>query len=935
VAVTSPAPPGADIELLERELEHATIDSLLQRARSGRGGRLVLDGPAGIGKTALLTATCARAADSGWRVFAAEATEVASQLAFGVARALLGAEWPTESAVRPDGSGDRDGRSDLLQRAVRTVLELAGSQRLLLAVDDVQWADGASLRWLAALAQRLGTVPIALVVAVRSGEDRDRPPALAEVLDDHRALVVRPAPLSEAAAAQLLAGRLGRRPTPELAAVCYADCAGNPFLLRTLADGLRQAGVLTDDPEPEPERLREIGSRALARTVAGRLARMDATARALIEGVAVAGDVGAPRELAAMIGLDPGRAEDAARRLADADLLRSSMTTELSHPLVREAILGQLGSERREALRRTVGESLVAVGRLEEGAARLADLRPAADPAIVEALAAAAGEATARGAPDVASALLRRALEEPPTTDRRGELLEALGLSLLSLGDDAAIPVLEQALTGSPAGDREAALTQALGLALEHANRAREATELFERAASRLRPADPAAAELLEAHALHSMYHDPALHARRERRLAELGDDPGVSPLAHRMRLAEQAVSSLTRPGPAQATIALAERALAGGWLLSSAVECHATATLALAYAGRPREARVHLHELIERARRSGHVAVLALALGLQGETRRLEGDVIAVETDVRTAIELTSGDGIGPPFMIGSLLASLLEQDEVEIAEAELRRAGLTGTLPEAMPSSSLLLVRGRVRIASGALRLGLDDLLLAGEHAERHGMHDPGSVPWRAAAAEALLALGEHEQARVLADEQLELARRMGAVHAVGAALRVHGVVLGGAAGRGELAEAAAMLERSFARLELAHALLDQGASLTAVDASEARRVLIRATALAEELGARAVARRGGQLLVAAGGRPRRAARRGIRGLTPAERRVARLASEGLTNRAIAETLVVTEKTIESHLASAYGKLAISGRGELAAALAAGADGSSANRG
>src|SRR6202012_5134370 len=106
---------------------------------------------------------------------------------------------------------------------------------------------------------------------------------------------------------------------------------------------LRQAGISPDPPAPE--RLREIGSRALARNVAGRLARMDATARALIEGVAVAGDVGHPRELAAMIGLDPGRAEDAAQRLAEADLLRSAAATELGHPLVREAILGELGSQ--------------------------------------------------------------------------------------------------------------------------------------------------------------------------------------------------------------------------------------------------------------------------------------------------------------------------------------------------------------------------------------------------------------------------------------------------------------------------------------------------------------------------------------------------------------------------------------------------------------
>ena len=266
-AVTPPATATEPVDLLERELEHATIESLLARVRSGRGGRLVLEGPAGIGKTALLSATCARAAEDGWRVFTAEATEVASQLAFGVARALLGVHWPAEADPRVDAPGDSDGRSDLLQRAVRTVLELAGSQRVLLAVDDVQWADGASLRWLATLSERLGTAPIALVVAVRSGEDRDGPPALADVLDDHRALVVRPAPLSEAAATRLLAGRLELEPTPQLArpatptAPATRSCCG-PSRTRC-ARRARRLDL------PDAERLREMGSRALGATSQG------------------------------------------------------------------------------------------------------------------------------------------------------------------------------------------------------------------------------------------------------------------------------------------------------------------------------------------------------------------------------------------------------------------------------------------------------------------------------------------------------------------------------------------------------------------------------------------------------------------------------------------------------------------------------------------
>ena len=131
----------------------------------------------------------------------------------------------------------------------------------------------------------------------------------------------------------------------------------------------------------------------------------------------------------------------------------------------------------------------------------------------------------------------------------------------------------------------------------------------------------------------------------------------------------------------------------------------------------------------------------------------------------------------------------------------------------------------------------------------------------------------------------------------------------------------EAAALASRSPARLEHAKALAALGGALRAARRpSEARDPLRRALELADALGADALAARVRQELYAAGGGPRTTALRGVDALTPSERRVAERAAAGQTNRAIAEALFVTPKTVELHLRNAYRKLGARNRHDLA---------------
>jgi DNA-binding CsgD family transcriptional regulator len=222
------------------------------------------------------------------------------------------------------------------------------------------------------------------------------------------------------------------------------------------------------------------------------------------------------------------------------------------------------------------------------------------------------------------------------------------------------------------------------------------------------------------------------------------------------------------------------------------------------------------------------------------------------------------------------------------------------------------------------GDLAGGVAELLDEGKHHESVGHRNPAFIAWRSSAALALLQLGEQDEARSLAREELELARIWGAPRALGAALRAAGLVEGGEHGLALLEEAVQVLSGSPAKLEHAKARTELGAALRRANRrAEAREHLRQAVELATICGAAPVAARAESELLATGARPRRIALSGVASLTPSERRVAQMAAEGPTNREIAQALFVTQRTVEVHLTSIYRKLRISSRSQLAAAL------------
>jgi ATP/maltotriose-dependent transcriptional regulator MalT len=305
--------------------------------------------------------------------------------------------------------------------------------------------------------------------------------------------------------------------------------------------------------------------------------------------------------------------------------------------------------------------------------------------------------------------------------------------------------------------------------------------------------------------------------------------------------------------------------------------------------------------------------AGVALRLGLLAEA----------EADARTSLEAVDEEGIHVArFWATAYLAdAALERGQVAEAAALLEPLPISEHPAGAYYLHAARETRARLRLAQGHVAAAVQDLLALGRDMQAIGVVNPSVTPWRSLAATALMQAGEEERARALVDEEVALARRWGAPRALGIALRVQGLAAGDLS---LLAEATAVLEDSPARLEHARALTDLGAALRRAGRRvDAREPLRTALELAQGCGAAALAETARTELVASGAKPRRQALSGSDSLTPSERRVAMLAAEGLTNRDIAQRLFVTPKTVEVHLSSAYRKLGIGSRTQLATAL------------
>jgi ATP/maltotriose-dependent transcriptional regulator MalT len=325
-------------------------------------------------------------------------------------------------------------------------------------------------------------------------------------------------------------------------------------------------------------------------------------------------------------------------------------------------------------------------------------------------------------------------------------------------------------------------------------------------------------------------------------------------------------------------------------------------------------------------ARGRGDILTTLSTLTWRGFCALQRGELQNAESDVREGLELGDRTGFPPavPYTAAFLVEVLLERGELAEAAAMLEARGLCEPVPESVHWTFFLAARGRLRLAERRPEQALEDFQAAADTANALDVHNPAYSPWRSDSALALLALDDPKQARALAAEELELARRWAEPRALGISLRVLALTEEGAHQERRLREAVDVLSRSLARLEHAKALVDLGAALRRANKrSEAREILRHGVELAHRAAAPPLAERGNEELAATGARPRKLLQTGPESLTASERRVARLAAEEMSNKEIAQALFVTVKTVEVHLSNVYRKLDVASRRQLAIAL------------
>jgi ATP/maltotriose-dependent transcriptional regulator MalT len=622
--------------------------------------------------------------------------------------------------------------------------------------------------------------------------------------------------------------------------------------------------------------------------------------------------------------------------LADAGILEPGRPLTFIHPIVLSGLYSELSSaERAQGHReaaRLLGEQ---PGSEERIAQHLLASEPAADEWSVDRLLDAARTATRTAAPESAAHYLRRALAEPPRQDQRSSILLALGIAEARAGLPDWRSHLEDAV--ECATDEAARVDAAivLGVALSRAQRPADAVDVLDRAEATLDPADEERRVLIDAVAagVELVNAVPASAAAGRRRAARERAETDESPPPELLAVAAFIATVTNEPAASGAQLAL--RALGAGrellarvprrpWI--SEASWFAQTGVALLAAERRDELRPLLDESIAQARASGDSGTLAIGLALRGWLAFRLGDLTAAEVDTSTAL---AAPELRAPTLFrvlngGVLAGALLEQGELDTAEEVL--APLEGQVEsDSLTAAVLRLARGRLRLAHGRIDEGLADFLGVGRLATRAGVTCPGFLSWRSEAALAHLALAEHEPARRLAEEELELAETYGAPRALGIAQRAAGLVAGGDRGVSLLRDAVGAFERADARLERARALADLGAMLRRRNRqTEARDLLRDALDTAHRMGARPLAGRAETELRGSGGRPRRIVLSGLDSLTAGERRIAELAGRGLSNREIAQTLFVTNRTVEGHLTNVYRKLRVDSRTKLQAALA-----------
>ncbi|MEW2293808.1 AAA family ATPase [Streptomyces sp. NPDC006743] len=909
--------------------------SAAAREQLGRGGSVLLHGPAGIGKSTVLRALAAEYAPAARTVLRCSATESESHLPFLALADLFGLVLPEvagelpaaqrtalESALtgRGESTLQRDGLA-LRLAVLSTLRALAARGPVLIVADDLQWLDPASAELLGFAARRLGGTPVRMLCAVRT-EDEDygrhlRSPALGGARAGGLpcppdTLSVRLGPLSRAQVSALLDHRghtgLPRSTVREI----HRTSGGNPLFALELGRALAEspARPRPGEPLPVPTSLRAL--------VLSRLEMLSEEARRTLL-VASAGARPTPALLHAA-GRENAEAECAqAARLGLLATEPEGPAVRFAHPLISAALYAEAPAGERRAAHAALS---TAASDPIERARHLALSTTGTDPGVAARLAGAAALARDRGAPSVAASLGLLAARHTPADGEPGP-------------DERRLLAAEDAITAGEVDLARDIARDVLTRATVPAQRVRAWMVVIEAAGQALGEVDAVFPQ-----ALADAGDDPGLLALVHYQLAWRGlvveGDFGVAreEAAHAAELAARggdrrtelmalafraSTETLMGHPDAPSTIGRAMKEPQDPY-----VACHHNGVGAARYrwllmSDRLTEARATITALLREVRRRGMVESEVHFLRLLAETELRAGHCGRALDLARESLRLARDTGIGEGA--SAMLACFAEASGGDTGRA-LALAGEAVRLAEEdgdqMYLSRALAALGYAQFVSGDAQAAVATLRRVRELETGLGITDPARGRWHGDLAEALVLVGEPGEAQQVVDTAREHALRLGRESVLAVLDRAEALVV---AARGDTEAAAVRLASAQDRLAgLGNGLEEARAAFalarlraprpdpTSFD--EAARLFRRCRALPwlRRVDAAALARPAQpepEVVPAV-----------LDGLAAMERQVAALVMEGATNREIAARLFISVKTVEATLTRVYRKLGIRSR-------------------
>lgn len=909
------------VELVGRDEELGSLYALLDRHAAVEGPiAIALEGEPGIGKSTLWRAVVEAARGRGERVLSSRPAESERALAYaglgdlfdGVLGDVLAAlTAPRRRALKVallvEDEAGRPVDPRALGVAVRGALELLAEEKLVLAIDDLQWLDPSSASALGFALRRLPRANITLVWTHRIGEPKSS--TIESALDPDRIDRVRIGPLSAGAIQEVIRRRLSRAVARPTLVKLHEVSAGNPFYALELARAIGSDGTMRDptQPLPVPERLEELISARLG-------GFSDATHEALV--LASADGRLTPAQLY-RCGITSSALEPA---LDEEVIAVAQGAVRFTHPLLASVLYQGLSTDERQRAHRRLARLV------DDPVARARHLALSTnmpDAELAAALEGAAAAATAHGAPIAAAELGEHALRLTPVEnaadlDRR---VAATARAHRSAGDVERARVLASELLDRASAGAERAEALALLAGLCDGPQAirllREAlsepgappalqSSIHRRLSGAVRMSEGLAAAEQHAQAsldLADRLDDPALRAAALGWLALIrfnAGEPGA------LRLAEQAYELASTLGDPETTV---ETGLALAHVQVWSVRLDEARALlnTLRRTWSERDELITAQALWYLAFVELRAGRLALADEHAEEARRLNALYVRDEAEFPT----------GPyPLALAAANRGQLERAR-ELAEQLGRQAEL-----HRMRLREPAAIRAVVELWGGDAQAAVAWFATAEQVDGTNDVAEPSMSWWRAEQAEALLEVGLVEDAVDRIDAWEADGRRLGRDWVLAHSMRCRGLV---AASRGDVEQALSLLADAASEHQTVGDPLGRARALLALGVVKrrmrqkrgAREAISQAVAIFDECGAEGWAKKARSELGRIGGRRRE------EGLTPAEQRVAALVVEGRTNREVAAALFLGEGTVETHLSRIYAKLGVRSRTELARTL------------